>query len=56
MNVIIIPEDSIIEKNEKYFNILKGLYYTINKFNIDIVITDLKEIQKEIESCKMKTE
>jgi len=56
MNVMIIPEDSVVEKNEKYFDVLKGLCYAVDKFGIDMVITDLEEIQKEIESCKMKTE
>ena len=56
MNVIMIPEDSVVEKDEKYFDVLKGLCYAVDKFGIDIVITDLEEIQKEIESCKMKTE
>ena len=56
MNVIIIPEYYVLEKDEKYFDVLKGLCYAVDKFGIDMVITDLEEIQKEIESCKMKTE
>ena len=54
MNVIIIPEDSVVEKDEKYFDVLKGLCYAVDKFGIDMVITDLEEIQKELESCEMK--
>ena len=46
MNVIIIPEDSVIEKDEKYFDVLKGLCYAVDKFGIDMVITDLEEKKK----------
>ena len=48
MNVIMIPEDSVVEKDEKYFDVLKGLCYAVDKFGIDLVITDLEEIQKEV--------
>ena len=54
MNIIMIPEDNVVEKDEKYFDVLKELCYAVDKFGIDLVITDLEKIQKEIESCEMK--
>ena len=55
MNTLILPEN-VVEKDKDYYDILKGFCYAVDKFGIDMVITDLEEIQKEIESCKMKTE
>ena len=46
MNTLIIPENTTEEKNENYYNILKGLIYAVDKFGIDMVIndTDFKEM------------
>ena len=47
MNTLILPNDVQI-KDDTYYNLLKGLIYVVDKFGIDMVITDLEEIQKEI--------
>ena len=49
-----IPENNVVKKDEKYFDVLKGLCYAVDKCGIDMVITDLEEIQKGLESCEMK--
>ncbi len=46
METLMIPEDNVIEKDEKYFDVLKGLCYAVDKFGIDMVITDLEEAQQ----------
>lgn len=45
MNTIIIPEN-VTEKNENYYNILKGLIYAVNMYGIDTIIEDLEELDK----------
>ena len=45
-----IPEDNVIEKDEKYFDVLKGLCYAVDKFGIDMVIDDLEILQEELET------
>ena len=46
MNTIILPENVEI-RDDNYYNILRGLIYTVDKFGIDTIMMDLEQLQVE---------
>ena len=50
MNTLIIPENTTEEKNENYYNILKGLIYAVDEYGIDVIIEDLEQLKKTQET------
>lgn len=46
MNTLILPND-VTNKDDTYYNLLRGLIYVVDKFGIDMIINDLEQLQKE---------
>ena len=49
MNTLILTNDTTI-KDDSYYNLLRGLIYVVDKFGIDMVITDLAKLQEDTET------